>query len=454
MTEIPVVFIEPRLGAVGFPGGPGFSYFNSNASEEIKEMLDASAKWTEDQKNKVLKGLRVKYPSISFRQYSITSVDSLQAFLSAEGGAVGYLVVDLQGPSALLQEILRAGKPVVLIAESLGGGGDYLLYHARGDFERYPLVGIATKDLSSSDALGKVDYLLALDKLRNTHALVISNRDLSSTANEASRLTGIKFSLMSGNEFVEKYYKKVDERDARPISESWIKSAAAFPIPEKQNVEVLKSARLYLAMKKVLEDYGANAITIDCLGLRSASSTVLDAWPCLGYMQLWLDGSYVPMCEADINSLVVALMGKYLLGVNGSATDPVTDDLSGELTYYHCYLPINPTPGSHLKYSIIPSHMGTRYAAVNAEYPVGSPVTAVGIDLMGKVMNVHVSNITGNELSLPACGTKVIAGSDVKSISAKWKSGWHRVLLLGDHRDKVNEFGRIMGFTVINEDRR
>jgi len=50
-------------------------------------------------------------------------VDSLQAFLSAEGGAVGYLVVDLQGPSALLQEILRAGMPVVLIAESLGGGG-------------------------------------------------------------------------------------------------------------------------------------------------------------------------------------------------------------------------------------------------------------------------------------------------------------------------------------------
>ena len=112
------------------------------------------------------------------------------------------------------------------------------------------MVGIATKNLSSSDALGKVDYLPALDKLRNTHALVISNRYLSSTANEASRLTGIKFSLMSGNEFVEKSYKKVDERDARPISESWIKSAAAFPIPEKQNVEVLKSARLYLSHEK------------------------------------------------------------------------------------------------------------------------------------------------------------------------------------------------------------
>ena len=450
--EIPLVFVEPRLGAVGFPGGPGFSYLDSKASSATKAMLDASAKWEDEQKRKLLGALEKEFPDLKLKQYDVDSVDSLEAFLAAEKDAVGYLLVDLQGPSNLVGEIFRAGKPVVFIGEALGGGGDYLLYHARGDFDRYPVVGTVTRDLASPQALRKVNYLLALEKLKQTQAVVISNRDLSSIADEAKRATGIRFSLVSGDEFADKYYHKVTDDEARPVAESWIKSAAFFPEESAQRDEVMRSARLYIAMNEIMRDYKANAITIDCLGLRSASSTVLDAWPCLGYMQLWLDGSYVPMCEADINSLVVALMGKYLLGVNGSATDPVTDEVTGQLTYYHCYLPINPLPGLKLKYSIIPAHMGTRYAAVNAEYPVGSPITAVGIDLGSKTMNVHVSKVEGNELSLPACGTKVIGRSDVKAIARNWRSGWHRVVLLGDHRDEVNEFGRLLGLKVINED--
>lgn len=49
------------------------------------------------------------------------------------------MVVDLHGPSGMVQRVLSAGKPVVFIAESLGGGGDYLLYNAL--LEQHPRAG-------------------------------------------------------------------------------------------------------------------------------------------------------------------------------------------------------------------------------------------------------------------------------------------------------------------------
>ncbi|MGC9226637.1 hypothetical protein [Caldivirga sp.] len=450
MVRLPVLILEPPLGAVGFPGGPSFKYLQGGVSGEVASWFETFWKWAGDFESRVLSRLKALYPDVEFTPYYARSIDDLEDALTKETDAVGYVVVDLQGPSGMVQRVLSAGKPVIFIAESLGGGGDYLLYNRL--LEQYPVLGIVTRSIDSDEALSLVKYLIALARLRETHAIVISNRDLSNWLSQVSRNTGVRFTLMSGSEFVDKYYSKVTNDEAKPIAEAWVKGASHYPEPDKQWPEVLKSARLYIAVNRLLEDYKANAVTIDCLGLRSASGVVLDAWPCLTWMQLWLDGKYVPMCEADANSLIAALIGKYLLNTAGSATDPVTDELTGEVIYYHCYLPINPKPGIRLRYSIIPSHLGTRYAAVNAEYPVGSELTAVGIDAVNRVMHIHVSRVTGNELSLPACGTKVIAKGNVKALAGKWGAGWHRVPLLGNHKDELKKMAKIMGFKTIEED--
>ncbi|ABW01481.1 hypothetical protein [Caldivirga maquilingensis] len=450
MVKLPVVFLEPPLGAVGYPGGPSFKYLQGNAPSEVSSWFETFWKWASDFESRVLNRLKSLYPDVEFTPYYARSIDDLEDALTRESESVGFIVIDLQGPSSMVQRIVATGKPVVFIAESLGGGGDYLLYNRL--LEQYPVLGIVTRSVDSNEALSLVKYLIALTMLKNTHAVVISNRDLSNWLSSISRNTGVKFTLISGGEFVDKYYSRVNADEAKPIAETWVKEASHYPDPDKQWPEVLKSARLYIAVNRLLEDYKANAVTIDCLGLRSASAVVLDAWPCLTWMQLWLNGKYVPMCEADANSLIAALIGKYLLNTAGSATDPVTDELTGEVTYYHCYLPINPKPGIRLRYSIIPSHLGTRYAAVNVEYPVGSDLTAVGIDAVNRIMHIHVSKVTGNELSLPACGTKVIAKANVKALSVKWGAGWHRVPLLGDHRDELKKMAKLMGFKVIEED--
>lgn len=445
-----MVFIDVPLGAVGFPGGPDFRVNVESAGGEVRGWFEAFWRWSGELRSRFMGRLRSMFPDVEFVEYDLRTIDDLREFLERERDAVGFIVVDLHGPNNMLAQIAETGKPIVLIAESLGGGGDYLLYNRL--IETHPIIGVSTRSIDSDDAVGLVKYLIALARLRETHALVVSNRDLSSWLNEVSRVTGVKFTLMTGTEFVQRYYSKVTDDEARPIAESWVKGAFKYPDPDRQYPEVLKSARLYIAINRALKDLNANAITIDCLGLRSVRSVVLDAWPCLSYMQLWLDGNYIPMCEADANSLIVALIGKYLLNKAGSATDPVVDDLTGEVIYYHCYQPINVAPGVKLRYSIIPAHMGTRYAAVNVEYPVGSELTAVGLDAVNRAMYIHVSRITGNELSLPACGTKVIAKADVKNLARRWGGPWHRVIILGNHREDYEKIAKLMGLKVINED--
>ena len=450
MLRLPVIYLEPPLGAVGFPGGVVSRDFVNALDKESVDRLNLFWKWSSELKGKVSNKLRSLYPDVEFAEYSVKYVEDLRDVLEREKEAIGYLVFDLQSGGDLIRQLINAGKPMIVINEALGGGADVLLGHGgysmsvseteylhfASSLDNYPILMFSSRHVDSEDLLSRVKYFKVLDMLRNTHALVIipKGKAIWDIINSVSSVTGIKFSVIYGQDFVDKYYSKVTDDEAKPIAEKWIKEAAQFPESDKQYNEVLKSAKLYIAMNRALEDYKANAISIDCLGLRLINKVLLDAWPCLGYMQLWLDGKYVPMCEADIQSLVVALISKYLLNEAASATDPVVDELTNEIIYYHCYLPINPLPNLRLKYSIIPAHAGTRYAAVNVEYPVGQEVTAVGMDFITKTMYIHTATITGNELSLMACGTKVIAKGNVQALKSKWGGGWHRVVVLGNHK--------------------
>lgn len=466
--KIPVIFVESPLGAVGYPGGLMQRSFVDSLSAESKRYLEVFWNWSDRLKSGVLDRLRSIFPSVEFEVYSVKYLEDVREIIDELRDSVGILVIDLQGGGDIIGQLAGLGKPMIVIAEALGGGADVLLSHGGysmsvseseyvhylKSLDNYPILMVSTRRIDSEDALGKVRYLEVLDKLRNTHALIVvpgSKMAIWNTLNDVSRITGIKFSVIDGRDFVDRYYSKVGDEEAKPIAEAWVKGAYQYPDPDRQWPEVLKSARLYIAINRVLEDYKANAISIDCLGLRLINKVILDAWPCLAYMQLWLDGKYVPMCEADANSLIVALIGKYLLNTAGSATDPVTDELTGEVTYYHCYLPINPKPGIRLRYSIVPSHAGTRYAAVNVEFPINNEVTAVGLDASSRTMYIHTATVSGNELSAPACATKVIAKANVQQIKRRWGGGWHRVLFLGNHKQEFIEVAKLLGLKIVDE---
>lgn len=77
---------------------------------------------------------------------------------------------------------------------------------------------MATRRVDFDEALSLVRYLVALARLRGAHAVVVSNRDLGNWLSAISSSTGVRFTLASGSEFVDRYYNKVSDEEARPIA--------------------------------------------------------------------------------------------------------------------------------------------------------------------------------------------------------------------------------------------
>nr|HDO80795.1 hypothetical protein [Candidatus Bathyarchaeota archaeon] len=60
-------------------------------------------------------------------------------------------------------------------------------------------------------------------------------------------------------------------------------------------------------MKKALIEHGAAAISFDDIHL--VSFGLLDAWPCLGFMELAKEG-FIGVCEGDVRSGVIMLLNE------------------------------------------------------------------------------------------------------------------------------------------------
>ncbi len=84
---------------------------------------------------------------------------------------------------------------------------------------------------------------------------------------------------------------------------------------------LVTSAAMYLGMKSVLKNHGANAITVNCLG--GFYGGHIHAYPCLGFHELCNEG-LVGGCECDIRSASTMLAFSIMTGGRpGFISDPV-----------------------------------------------------------------------------------------------------------------------------------
>jgi len=447
-ARIPVLFvISPGEGAIGGP-------------QEAKEWFDKIT-------NNIKNSLEECCKEVEFSYYYIMDINDLKEAFSREASAPGYVAFILNCISGILKPLIQAGKPVILINEAYGGSGDYVLEYGEAIQRGYPVIGISTREPHNPALLRKViNYLVTLDKMRKTKVLCITPRatkyylnveyplsiDMYGYLKQLTSVTGASYIVMDSSEFREKYYDKINVSEAEEIARKWIKDSAENL--EKDYNEILRSAKLYLAIKKAAEEQSANVIALDCIVVRRAGE--LDAWPCLAYMQLWYDG-LMPVCEADIASAIAIMIGKYLLGINGFTADPAVDELRDEIIYYHCYAPTNPLGGMKPEYPyvITPAHLGEKKASQRVLFKPGVKITAVGLSLDEKVLTVHTSDLVGIEESIHACSNKLVAKANVRRIVSNWrrKSGWHRVVFMGDYREEFINIARLLGLKVIEEDK-
>jgi hypothetical protein len=401
----------------------------------------------------------------------------------------GYIVYQMNCWNRVVQTIAESGRPVIYADFQFGGSGGFLVYNAT--FLNAPSQNVAfvasseTKDLIDAVKCFKViqkgmstsEFVNAVARIRKQHTArsagvkvqtdqldCLSTSDcvaqLKSTkllavrdqnAGRESEVLGVKVQHVPFAE-LNQAWEKADKDQAKAIADKWAKEARKVEDVSRETLET--SAAMYLAEKKLLENYGAQGITINCLG--GFYGGHIHAYPCLGFYQLANEG-LVGACECDVRSAVSMLVGTTLTrGRPGYISDPVMDTAKRQIIYAHCvagskvFGPSGPTNA----FDIMTHSEDRQGASVRSVLPVNYMTTSIKVDEATKEIIFHRAMAVANDPDDRACRTKLCANpvGDFEKLFRYWdKWGWHRVTFYGDLKKPIYALADVSGWKVVEE---
>lgn len=263
-------------------------------------------------------------------------------------------------------------------------------------------------------------------------------------------------------------YEAMDAAAVEADADQWVKNALKVVEPSKE--EISKSARLSLAMQKVLADEKAHAITINCLGLFGQKA--LPAYPCFGFTRL-NDIGLVGVCEADLLSTMTQIIYQHLTGKPGFVTDPVFDCSNNTVIHAHCVAAtkMDGPAGESAPY-VIRSHLEDYKGAVlQTKMRIGQEITMaklVGVDpnapqkpqlAASPLESYGVDTLlvsTAQIIDVPdsdrGCRTQITAKvADARKMLEQWSHGLHRVIFYGNHMADTRRLARFLDLKIVEE---
>lgn len=293
---------------------------------------------------------------------------------------------------------------------------------------------------------------------------------------------GITLTLVRSPELLEEMAKVSPDEQAK-LADLWIREAT-----EMKNVtrnDVLRSARLCLAIKSLVKKYGAAAVTYDSATL-TLSEKKVNAWTPLTILEL--SKEHIPCCcQSHVDCLVTQLIGCWLTdGRPGYVGDVLNDwafKPSGArpenvIVVGHCGAPINPHGNDRIPY-LIRDHIHSKAwkwpgdptavaEATTMTWPANEPVTVVKFDVGRKKVSIFTGTVLdGNALFVDfancICRNKMVVQldnpkqtyllpSDPKEGAFRnWWGSWgcHQVVFYGNHKKLLEEFAAQTGFQVV-----
>jgi hypothetical protein len=404
----------------------------------------------------------------------------------------GYIVMQLNCWNRVVQTIAGSGAPTLYVDFQYGGSGGFLVYTA--DFLRKKMGNLGfvassrPEDLVAacrafglvkrSGAAGEFGALVAAARRAATPAagdlsvaaddlVCLSAGDCLKKMKESRILAvggswpGIAPAIQEqmGIEVIDVPFAVVndawaaaDADESAAIADRWLKTAARVEGVSRDTL--VASAAMYLGQKAVLNKYGANAITINCLG--GFYGGHIHAYPCLGFHELNNEG-LVGACECDVRSTAAMVTVTALTGGRpGYISDPVIDTSTRQIIYAHCVAsnkvfgpagPANP-------FEILTHSEDRQGASVRSVLPVGYMTTTLEVSPEKKLFLFHQGKSVGNSPDDRACRTKLAAEpvGDIEKLFGEWDQwGWHRVTVYGDLRKPVYELAEALGWRVLEE---
>jgi hypothetical protein len=261
--------------------------------------------------------------------------------------------------------------------------------------------------------------------------------------NTIKKMFGIEVKYVRSEEVVRRW-QEVGEERVRGIVEEWMGNAEKIIEPSRSDVE--KVARLYLVMKDLLSEKGAQGLTM------AYGDNPLPV-PCFAYVKLRDEG--IPAaCEADIISLITMVILHYVTGKPSFMGNlRHVDPNNNTLMISHCVAPTKMAGYDEpaRPYVLRNQHWGPPAGVLSAFVPMntGQEVTVCRLD--GELKSILITRGVIEEcrdLEEYCRNTVSIRISDVKKL-IHTTSGNHHVMVYGDHREEIRELNKLLGVTTI-----
>ena len=406
--------------------------------------------------NRYLANLEYKLGDVRFIGGDVVPPTEIDKVLPKLAEADGVLLFHLSAhgggaPLQAMTKIVNVGLPTVVFSQPFSGHGWMYFPTWRKQGKRVVL-------LPSSDwgDLDKAARLLRVGPhMAKTRILVIRGPVGSEAACSAEKVKsklGTEMIPITVEETVEAH-KAVSLRDAEAEAKKyWLRPAKKIVEPTKE--EIINSARMYLAVKNLMIEKGAQAVTSsNCMGGPAKG--------CLTFSKL-NDLGLVGACEGDMDSTLTMLMFNYAFNLPGFISDPVFDTASNALIHFHCTCATKMAgaDSKRLPFTIRTQSDSERGVSLDVEMPLGQVVTCakfVNLDTM-VISTGEIFKVTHDELGCRTqFWTKV---KDAHSMFQNWGAGvvkggvmtlLHRDVFFGDHMQSMQDLGSLMGFNVIEE---
>ena len=401
----------------------------------------------EGRKKELTSRLRAACPNIEFRPATVQNEAEAKKLLAEDGSVDGYVVYIVglwTGAPALLA---KSGKPTLLVDDLFAGSGEFLIANAAAKRQGLKVAGVASSQFE--DVVQAVKCFETMKRLRSSVILDVIERDLGENARAIQEVFGTTVRPISAAE-LNTAYERADRAEAREVATRWIDNAERVIEPSRAEIE--KSGVMYLAMRDLLRQHNARAITIDCLTLFYGGK--LAAYPCLGFFQFNNDG-LVGACEADLQSTMTMVLMTDLVGRPGYISDPVIDTAKNQIIYAHCVAPnkVFGPQGKANPYHIRDHSEDRKGAAVRSLMPLGEMTTTLRFNPVSREVIFHQARTVANIDEDKACRTKLAAEvRDMDKILSEWdRWGWHRVTFYGDWKPQVETISALLGIKVVRE---
>jgi L-fucose isomerase-like protein len=236
-----------------------------------------------------------------------------------------------------------------------------------------------------------------------------------------------------------------NESKAKELAQAWLDGAAAVAGPARK--DIVETTKVYLAMKAMVEEVGANAFTIDCRmwDLMTCDEFKSFYSPCMGLTQLRFEGMPAT-CEADLCAMLSMCTLNHLSGLPAFLGNlGKVDREKGSIGIGgHAAATVNMDgTGSTLEGYRLTDYGGRGGVASYCRVEGGDDITIARYDK-------HLRNLSvaaGKTLPTEQCFEVALA--DVEDFVCRCVTGDHYIVAYGDHLKEACMLMDMLGINVL-----